>query len=318
MSNGLSSAEETRILKCAAYKTCTIPVNIILESSDGVHLGAHMINLENFNNAFPIAGSVTHQFNEPVALSESAAILRLILKFSHNKDCSISSLDLATVIALTDAAEKYGNYPALNACRAALSQFTPVQIKSKIRVLPYRLRYTKVDESFENMIRSTMDIPLRQLVRDLSCFPDIYMVYTVYRELWHAGMAEYRQATDISAYRKLRSKYPKKRSETGPTEEVVKTSSSSLRELKSPACKDVNHIVVTTLELAMRTYPDLDPLKDEALSRWHSGMNQAVAKLPTWKKAGDIVKEELSQRSHILKAKFKSPSKQSDLSASAV
>ncbi|KAK7031005.1 hypothetical protein VNI00_010239 [Paramarasmius palmivorus] len=236
MSNGLSGAEGSCILKCAAYKTCTVPVDIILKSSDGARLGAHVKNLENFNKAFPVAESVTHQLDEPVALTESATILRLILKFSHNEDCSISNLNLATVIALTDAADKYGNYPALNACKAALM------------------------------------------------------------ELWHAGMAEYRQAASISAYKQIGSKYPRKKYETRPIEEVVKTSSAALKVLELPVCDDIDRIINTTLSLARRTNSDLRPSKDEAFMEWFTGMARAVATLPTWKIAEGIVKQEIGQR----------------------
>jgi len=60
---------------------CILEIDVRLKSSNGTVFGAHQRNLEQYSDGSPFAASTTA---EVVKLSETADILRLMLKFMHN------------------------------------------------------------------------------------------------------------------------------------------------------------------------------------------------------------------------------------------
>ncbi|KAF5311273.1 hypothetical protein D9611_012612 [Ephemerocybe angulata] len=103
---------------CPLEPDCTLQVDVILKSSvDGSLIGAHRKCLEVFSNGFPTSDSVTPSL-DPVPLSEDGDTLRLLMKFMHNQRYpDMSSLDLATIFDLGEAAEKYIVHSAIAMCR---------------------------------------------------------------------------------------------------------------------------------------------------------------------------------------------------------
>ncbi|THU75392.1 hypothetical protein K435DRAFT_707243, partial [Dendrothele bispora CBS 962.96] len=102
---------------------CPYPVDIILESSDGKKFGAHTTNLELYSDSFPNINMITKTTDGPeiVKLSETADIIFLMLQFMHNQvhpDCD--SLKPGLLLDLAKATEKYGMYPAFEACKKAM------------------------------------------------------------------------------------------------------------------------------------------------------------------------------------------------------
>ncbi|EEB95988.1 hypothetical protein MPER_04953 [Moniliophthora perniciosa FA553] len=115
-------ADETSV-KCEAVENCIIPVDLVIKSSDGKRIGAHKKNLEQFCTGFPLADSVVHRIDDVVTLTETAETLLLLLKYTHYAqhdmtDFLYSSQD--QLISLTAAADKYGNFFALQACATTL------------------------------------------------------------------------------------------------------------------------------------------------------------------------------------------------------
>ncbi|KAK7041613.1 hypothetical protein VNI00_009203 [Paramarasmius palmivorus] len=162
---------------CDAVKGCIIPVDIVLETSDGRLLGAHTKNLETFNRAFPPASCVTHNIQEPVKLTENSEMLRLLLKFSHNEDYgNTAKLGLDKVLEFAAVADKYGNSMAMYACKVAMNRLANERPENAIRVIPYKVVYSDY-EDMDQIVRLTMSLPLQDARTAMRHFPDTYMIY---------------------------------------------------------------------------------------------------------------------------------------------
>ncbi|EEB86970.1 hypothetical protein MPER_15893, partial [Moniliophthora perniciosa FA553] len=109
--------------RCEVVPGCAIPIDIILQSSNGERFGSHAKNLEVFSDSFPPSKLVTGTTTEPleVELSEAGSTLRLLLAFMHNAVApDISKLDINTLLELYTASDKYGCFIALHACRESI------------------------------------------------------------------------------------------------------------------------------------------------------------------------------------------------------
>ncbi|KAI3612840.1 hypothetical protein WG66_005380 [Moniliophthora roreri] len=183
--------------KCKAIDNCQLPVDIILQSSDGETLGAHTRNLEVFNDAFPSPESVSHSATDVITLTENAEILLLLLKFSHN--CTlpdISCLSFETTRALYEGADKYGNQIAAQACKSALRKhFESLSPEACLDHLVYKLSKNDVDD-IDAVIRRTMTLPLVQVLCKLKEEPlsgtDALLTYALYRDQWRDSATKYR------------------------------------------------------------------------------------------------------------------------------
>ncbi|KAL1733922.1 hypothetical protein EV714DRAFT_203362 [Schizophyllum commune] len=101
-------------------KDCTLPVDLILKSSDGKLLGAHACNLATYGEAFPcVDGTVVA--SEPLNLTENKATLKTLLAFMHlAPQPKIRNLPCSEVLELAEAAEKYGVHSATQVCAIVL------------------------------------------------------------------------------------------------------------------------------------------------------------------------------------------------------
>jgi len=96
---------------------CRLDIDVVLKSSDGELFGAHQRNLETFTEGFPIAASTVA--TEPVSLEETAEVLRLVLKFTHNiRSPNLdNTTDFTLLASLAEAVEKYMMYSPMEICR---------------------------------------------------------------------------------------------------------------------------------------------------------------------------------------------------------
>ncbi|KAF9477111.1 hypothetical protein BDN70DRAFT_881534 [Pholiota conissans] len=62
---------------------CTLPIDIVLQSSDGAQFGAHTKNLEKFSEGFSQCGSVEITSEIP-ELAETGTVLKLMLRFMYS------------------------------------------------------------------------------------------------------------------------------------------------------------------------------------------------------------------------------------------
>ncbi|ESK83433.1 hypothetical protein Moror_15587 [Moniliophthora roreri MCA 2997] len=167
---------------------CTTPVDLILKGSDGKRYGTHMRNLEMFNDSFPVAGSVVHD-GKDVILMEKGDVIRLLLLFSHNTEPPDleDEEDLNTVLAFAQAADKYGNRPAIKACRTAMSRLGKEVAADALRVLCYKASHSDYQD-IDNIARRTMKLPVQDVVEQMRNYPTVYMVWSQYKEKWEQSM----------------------------------------------------------------------------------------------------------------------------------
>lgn len=98
-------------------KDCILPVDLVLESSDGKRFGAHTINLQQYSEGFPIGGSVTIETDIP-KMPESSQALRLLLRFMHHsRQPYLGNISVKVLSELAEAVEKYVIYSAMELCR---------------------------------------------------------------------------------------------------------------------------------------------------------------------------------------------------------
>uniref|UniRef100_A0A0W0G0K9 BTB domain-containing protein n=1 Tax=Moniliophthora roreri TaxID=221103 RepID=A0A0W0G0K9_MONRR len=120
-------------------ESCSLPVDVILKSSDGQLFGAHTKNLESFTEGFPLSGSVICRSDEQTELTENANVLKLFLAFTHNAPApDLSSYDIDIIIGLAEAAEKYMNHFASGMCRKALRSLAEQSADNALRVLRFK------------------------------------------------------------------------------------------------------------------------------------------------------------------------------------
>ncbi|KAI3620019.1 hypothetical protein WG66_006095 [Moniliophthora roreri] len=177
---------------------CKLGVDITLQSSDGRLFGSHMKNLETFNAGFPSADSVTNQEGDIVHLSEDGKTLELLLRFSHNiEHTEISELGLATVLSLAKAADKYGNAFAAGACREAINILVKSSPDNALLAIHYKMMHSDF-RNVDEVVQSTMRIPLRQVVDTLKVSSRVLGTYVLYKEQWTIAHRNFEKELDDS------------------------------------------------------------------------------------------------------------------------
>ncbi|EEB86679.1 hypothetical protein MPER_16281, partial [Moniliophthora perniciosa FA553] len=131
-----------------------------------------------------MAGSVVLDAKD-VILMEKGDVIRLLLLFSHNTEPPDleDEEDLDTVLAFAQAADKYGNRPAMKACRTAMSS-THVNgsrlgkevAVDALRILCYKASHSDYQD-IDNIARRTMKLPVQDVVEHMRNYPTVYMIW---------------------------------------------------------------------------------------------------------------------------------------------
>ncbi|KAK1223185.1 hypothetical protein PQX77_013939 [Marasmius sp. AFHP31] len=143
---------------------CSIPVDVVLQSSDGKLFGAHSKNLEWFTKGFPLSGSTTQ--SKIVPLPESSVTLDYFLKFIHNDPAlpDLSVLDIKKLLDLAEAANKYGNSFALGMCRNPMQLLADKSNQNALKIL----RFKTIVQDFEGIDRiavKTLEFPIKDVLK---------------------------------------------------------------------------------------------------------------------------------------------------------
>ncbi|KAG7091612.1 hypothetical protein E1B28_010631 [Marasmius oreades] len=179
-------------------KGCTIPVDITLQSSDGIHFGAHKKNLEYFSEGFPPVEWTDEKTDEIVELSEKEIVLELLLRFMHNaalpilsKECS--GWNINDLLAFIDAVEKYGVFIALQAGDEALrSRASELSAEELLKVL-LRKAARSDSSDIDVFARQSLKIPMMVGLNILEAHPRIFMIWCRYQLEWKEWKDEYHQ-----------------------------------------------------------------------------------------------------------------------------
>ncbi|TRM56179.1 hypothetical protein BD626DRAFT_441304 [Schizophyllum amplum] len=142
-----TSAETPAVAGCpkggkCPVQGCRLRVDIVLQSRDGIFIGAHTHNLEMYGEAFPEASAVTVP-DAPVLFTEDGEVLKLLMRFMHlTPQPSLNNLDFKFLADFADAVQKYGVHSAAQVCHLKMSASAA---EAPMWVLRYALKYNYPD-----------------------------------------------------------------------------------------------------------------------------------------------------------------------------
>ncbi|KAF9254136.1 hypothetical protein L218DRAFT_1082472 [Marasmius fiardii PR-910] len=153
---------------CQVIEGCTIPVDIILKSSDGGLFGAHSRNLELFADGFPLSGStIKSDFPEIVPLTDKGDTLLLFLKFTHNHPApDLTGLNIDSLVDLAKISDKYCNYIALAACRQPMRVLSENSREDALKALHFKAIHHDL-EGIDAIARRTLDFPAVHMLKEV-------------------------------------------------------------------------------------------------------------------------------------------------------
>ncbi|KAF9457634.1 hypothetical protein BDZ94DRAFT_1272645 [Collybia nuda] len=161
---------------------CLLPIDVILQSSDGVRFAAHSINLEIYSSAFPPAAFGPTP-DEIVHLPESSEVIRLLLRYMHHHrqpDSEVITFDVLE--GLAEAVEKYVIYSAMEVCK--------IKMKEAISDHPLEVLVYAAKHGYPDMCDKAAPATLSYSLEDIKKYLQhrigifIFMAKVQYRECW--------------------------------------------------------------------------------------------------------------------------------------
>ncbi|KAK7028073.1 hypothetical protein VNI00_015024 [Paramarasmius palmivorus] len=173
---------------------CTLPIDIVLCASNGKQFGTHKRSLEMFNEGFPPSEIVAPEPDgkpSQVSLSDGPEPLQLLLQFSHNAEQpDLRSKSIHSIMAFSIVAEKYGNMLAIQACRMAMEDLGRRSPSDALVVVSYKVHNCNYD-GIDEFARRSMGLPLKDAVAKTREYPNVYAIWTQYREEWQRSFRFY-------------------------------------------------------------------------------------------------------------------------------
>ncbi|ESK89083.1 hypothetical protein Moror_5316 [Moniliophthora roreri MCA 2997] len=161
--------------------------NITLQSSDKVLFRIHRVNLEMHSQVFADAASSTVGTvdNEVVALSESSAVLEVMLQYMYlQRQPDLRRLEFEIMKDLAEAVEKYQIYSAMGVCSQRMRECIP---EHPIDVLLYAVRHKYPDIANESAEATLGMSPYSMLSR----LPQgLFAAWTEYSEVYRDLLAK--------------------------------------------------------------------------------------------------------------------------------
>ncbi|KAK1225630.1 hypothetical protein PQX77_011414 [Marasmius sp. AFHP31] len=240
---------------------------------DRKNLGAHTKNMEILNSAFPVVCSVKHQVEDIVELTESEDTLKLLIVYSHNCEHEdLRHLGAQKLVAFARAAEKYGNFFALDACKIAMKS-----LENAIHILFFQAAHSIYD-GIDHLAGLTMESHQRLIWTVAERVdPKLFYLWSLYRDDWRAAHIRYTAA--LGQY-----------CSASDTEKrqlfIIRTMSEKVTSWLDIATVD------TAIGIAMKLRPREDDRKfldDSDMKRWYDGVKAAIDSFPRWE---EIVRNE--------------------------
>ncbi|KAK7027542.1 hypothetical protein VNI00_015176 [Paramarasmius palmivorus] len=150
-----------------------------------------------FNEGFPPSEIVAPEPDgkpSQVSLSDGPEPLQLLLQFSHNTEQpDLRSKSIHSVMAFSIVAEKYGNMLAIQACRMAMEDLGRRSPSDALVVVNYKVHNRNYD-GIDEFARRSMVLPLKDAVAKTREYPNVYAIWTQYREEWQGSFRCYSAA----------------------------------------------------------------------------------------------------------------------------
>ncbi|KAK7041526.1 hypothetical protein VNI00_009398 [Paramarasmius palmivorus] len=159
---------------------CTLPIDIVLYTSDDKKFGSHKGNLAVFNEGFPPLEIVSPEPDgkpSHVKLDDRSESLHLLLQFSHNAEQpDLRSKSTRAIMAFSTVAEKYGNRLAIQACRKAMEDLGKCSPSNALATVCYKAQNGNL-AGIDEFARHSMVLSLKDA--------------TQYREVWQRDHKTY-------------------------------------------------------------------------------------------------------------------------------
>ncbi|KAL1674035.1 hypothetical protein EV122DRAFT_221431 [Schizophyllum commune] len=179
MSGEATNAEGPTRASCPV-EGCQLAVDIEFLSSDGQKIGAHTHNLATYSEGFPKPDDNLIA-NDPIALSEDAKTLKILFQFMHlAPQPNVRYLSCSMILAVAEAAEKYGIYSAGPICATSLESKV---VDKPMDILKFALRHS-YKELANAAAPYTLDMPANEAKKEFG--DDIYALakWLLYRARW--------------------------------------------------------------------------------------------------------------------------------------
>jgi len=163
---------------------CAADSDVTLQSSDNVLFKVHRRNLafhfESFAGAEAFANASTS--SEDVCLSESAAVLDLLLRFMYRqRQPDLGGIDFHILADLTEAAEKHEVYAAMTVCNLHMG-FATTNHPAEVLTYAFKHDYPKL---MDRAAPLTVDMPLHNLMAFWAGIPTrLMMIWMKYYFAW--------------------------------------------------------------------------------------------------------------------------------------
>jgi len=162
---------------------CAADSDITLQSSDGVLFKVHRKNLEFHSESFAAANDFADAStsSEVVLLSESSAVLDLLLQFMYRqRQPDLGGVDFDILAELAEAAEKHEVYAAMTVCNLYMG-FATKSHPAEVLRYAYKHDYPKLMDEAAPL---TLDVPVSSLVACWASIPGIMMIWVIYHRAW--------------------------------------------------------------------------------------------------------------------------------------
>ncbi|RDB23084.1 hypothetical protein Hypma_009896 [Hypsizygus marmoreus] len=166
------------ISKQFSKEFCFANADITFKSSDDVLFGVHKAQLEATTGGF--VSTELHSKDEVVPLPESSAVLEWLFRFIYPKLRQKLDADLQFEMLdeLSEAAEKYEVYNAMDACETRMSETLPNHAD---RIIHYAIKHNysaMVDAAAEALLRQPVGQAMKKLPQNL------FLAWALYHDQW--------------------------------------------------------------------------------------------------------------------------------------
>ncbi|KAF5364649.1 hypothetical protein D9758_005572 [Tetrapyrgos nigripes] len=218
---------------------------------------------------------ITELERDIVKLSETADVVSLMLQFMHNQvqpDCD--KMESSLLLDFTKAAEKYGMYPAFEACKKGM------RARTSSRPLEALLLKSTYDiEGIDTVVRQTLNMPVEQVLFALNNSRDIFILWSLYREKWRTTFPAYQEL--VSSGPTTQNYRTHNATNTCLRRKLFETISIFLENEADPSVEKVDRVVSAcrkTLSCPRCSIVESDSDWDE----WRARVAESINGLPKW------------------------------------
>jgi len=182
---------------------CKLTVDIVLKSSDGELFGAHQQNLEIYTEGFPIAGSTTS--SAPVSLEETAAVLRLMLRYTHHtRPPNLDDISFTLLSSLAEAVEKYTMYSAMEFCKIKMTHAMD-DYPNEVFLYSVRHNYPDLADKAAKLTLKNSVSDFLVLIREGGLHGDTIIRWLRYRDCWMETLVRLPTDPSVHLYKELQA-----------------------------------------------------------------------------------------------------------------